>query len=274
MSREGSSRFRSRSLMWNLGSWFSAFFSMMLFVGISYAHSLDEIVGKWSDSPDEKTCKIRVGATPNEHMMYRITKKYIFFYEMDCLILDVVNRGDGLYLNIDCFKEGSSSRWFQKLEVRVLSTNQLKLRFGLAVGKNAANTSVDQETVYRCPDEKITESPQQENKINQWTHDGSVISVIDNNGNLEIDYLKPRKELMTVGVRTETMLFFGTKDGDKVEGHAYIFNKKCGPLPYEVQGRSLNDGRRIVLSGLSPKVDAKCDEVGQVPDVLIFDIMP
>ena len=236
MSREGSSRFRSRSLMWNLGSWFSAFFSMMLFVGISYAHSLDEIVGKWSDSPDEKTCKIRVGATPNEHMMYRITKKYIFFYEMDCLILDVVNRGDGLYLNIDCFKEGSSSRWFQKLEVRVLSTNQLKLRFGLAVGKNAANTSVDQETVYRCPDEKITELPQQENKINQWTHDGSVISVIDNNGNLEIDYLKPRKELMTVGVRTETMLFFGTKDGDKVEGHAYIFNKKCGPLPYEDKG--------------------------------------
>ena len=143
--------------------------------------------------------------------------------------------------------------------------------FGLAVGKNAANTSVDQETVYRCPDEKITESPQLENKINQCRmHHGSVISVIDNNGNLEIDYLKPRKELMTVGVRTETMLFFGTKDGDKVEGHAYIFNKKCGPLPYEVQGRSLNDGRRIVLSGLSPKVDAKCDEVGQVPDVLIF----
>jgi hypothetical protein len=203
----------------------------------------------------------------------QITPKYVLFYEIECLIQDVFNRGDGMDLNIDCLK-GGGARWFEKLEVRRLAANRLSLRFTSRVGKNVVNENSDQETVYRCPDEKVTESPQQQNKISQWMHNGSSMSFVESNGSLEIDYLKPRIKLMAVGVRTETMLFLGTKDGDKIEGRAYIFNQRCGPLQYEVQGQSVNNGHRVVLSGLSPQVDAKCEEVRQVPDVLIFDLMP
>lgn len=48
------------TLIWNL----FALFSMMFFVGTSYAQGLDEIIGKWSDSSHKNTCKIPVGSSP------------------------------------------------------------------------------------------------------------------------------------------------------------------------------------------------------------------
>ena len=41
------------------------------------------------------------------------------------------------------------------------------------------------------------------------------MTVEEDSGNVEIDYLKPRKGLENVGVRGGTMLFVGLMDGSK-----------------------------------------------------------
>jgi hypothetical protein len=110
--------------------------------------------------------------------------------------------------------------------------------------------------------------------ITQWTHNGSVMTFEDASSSLEIDYLEPRDAMMSVGVRTGTMLFLGTKDGDKIEGSAWMFHPLCGPLRYEVEGQYFNNGSRVVLTGLSPRVSSNCELIGQVPDVLRFERIP
>jgi len=79
--------------------------------------------------------------------------------------------------------------------------------------------------------------------------------------------------MRAVGVRDGTLLFSGQKNGDSIEGQAYIFSLKCGPLKYEVKGEMSEGGRRIVLLGFAPKVNAKCEFVDKLPDTLRFDRM-
>ena len=69
--------------------------------------------------------------------------------------------------------------------------------------------------MYGCPSDQNTETAELHTKTNEWSHNGSVMSFEETNGSLEIDYLEPRNGMMAVGVRTGTMLFLGTKDGDK-----------------------------------------------------------
>jgi hypothetical protein len=79
--------------------------------------------------------------------------------------------------------------------------------------------------------------------------------------------------MMDVGVRTETMLFFGSIESDTIQGKAYIFHPKCGPLPYDVQGTFSTGASRLTLSGLSPRVDSKCEVIKGVLEALTFERM-
>jgi hypothetical protein len=234
---------------------------------------LDAIIGKWSDSDDRKSCDTPVGSSPDPVMIYQFSQKYFVYYEIECLIQDVTNRPDELVLNIDCLKAGHS-RWFEKLTVRGLTRNRLSFRFWDHKPGFAGSESNQPIIVYRCPNDQQTESTERNTKTSQWSHNGSVMSFEEANGSLEIDYLEPRNGMMAVGVRTGTMLFLGTEDGDKIEGSAWTFDPRCGPLRYEVEGQLLNNGSRVALSGLSPRVNSNCDVIGQVPDVLRFELMP
>jgi hypothetical protein len=102
-------------------------------------------------------------------------------------------------------------------------------------------------------------------------HNGSTVSFTEESGNLEIDYEKPRPGLLPVGVREGTMLFYGSRNEDVIEGKAYIFNARCGPLRYEVRGTISDTDKVAVLSGLAPRVNAKCDQVGEFVDSLRFE---
>jgi hypothetical protein len=91
---------------------------------------------------------------------------------------------------------------------------------------------------------------------------------------LEIDYLKPRTGLGSVGVRSGTMLFNGLKDGTLISGKAYLFDPRCGPVSYQVTGQFSANRRRLLLSGMAPRTDRSCHIVREVPDSLIFDLTP
>lgn len=98
---------------------------------------------------------------------------------------------------------------------------------------------------------------------------GFFVSFEEVRGSLEIDYQELGTGLTNVSVRPGTMLFLGTEDGDVVQGKAYIFHSKCGPIPYDVEGR-LEGSNRLSLNGYLPKVDARCEATKGTLDNLIF----
>jgi hypothetical protein len=221
----------------------------------SIAQVPTEILGTWSNS--DKTCAL--DASPDEAFIYTITPKYFSYYEIECLIQDASSNADRIDLNLDCFK-GGGIRYFDKIRIDRQSASKLRLNF-----KEGAS-----EVIRRCAEKPIQETPRSKGQKSQWMHNGSIVSFEETDGNLEIDYLKPRPQLIPLGVREETMLFYGTRTGTSVEGKAYIFNQRCGPLSYEVRGEIFNNGGIVVLKGFAPKVDSKCEIIGKVPDRLQF----
>jgi hypothetical protein len=105
----------------------------------------------------------------------------------------------------------------------------------------------------------------------QWIHNGSIVSFEEKDGSVEIDYLIPRGGLGSVGVQEGTTLFYGARNGDAIEGTAYVFNARSGPLGYEVHGEMLSEGTVVLLSGLAPHVNANCEVVWKKLDYLRFD---
>jgi hypothetical protein len=219
-----------------------------------------DLLGVWSNS--DKTCKL--DASPDEAFIYTITPKYISYYEIDCLIQDVNPTGDKAQINLDCFK-GGGIRYFDKLTVQRLPSRKLSLRF---------SSQRDPDVVRLCTKEIPKPAPNIGTKITRWTHNGSIVSFQEDGGTLEIDYEVPRPSVVAVGVRPGTMLFLGTRTAQQIEGKAYIFNRRCGPLGYEVHGEVLDAGKLVMLTGLAPKVSAQCAVVGRIPDTLRFEQLP
>jgi len=103
-----------------------------------------------------------------------------------------------------------------------------------------------------------------------WAHNGSTMSVVTNGTRLEIRYVRPRSGMTAVGVKSGQLLFSGAASDGILSGTAFIFNKRCGPLSYEVSGWENALGSEIVLMGQAPKVSAQCKRVGSVADRLVF----
>jgi hypothetical protein len=97
------------------------------------------------------------------------------------------------------------------------------------------------------------------------------MSISEKNGNLEIAYLQPRQGMLTVGVRANTTLFVGQRDGELVEGTAYIFHPKCGPFGYQAKGQFLEGQRLLHLEGMSPRLNRGCEVERELPEVLRFE---
>ena len=67
----------------------------------------------------------------------------------------------------------------------------------------------------------------------------------------------------------------GTTQGwVKAAGTAYIFNRRCGRIPYKVEGLVLDKGRRVVMTGPAPKVDQRCNVIGSLQDTREFTLVP
>jgi hypothetical protein len=77
--------------------------------------------------PDVKTCNIPVDSSPDPGMLYEFTPTYVFFYEIECLIQDVIRHPQGFDLNVDCLK-GGGARWFEKMVIRRIDSKRVSLR--------------------------------------------------------------------------------------------------------------------------------------------------
>ena len=106
-----------------------------------------------------------------------------------------------------------------------------------------------------------------------WDHNGSVMYLVANGSSREFYYRKPRPGMLEAGARAGSLLFRGqVKDGEYV-GTAYLFNPRCGQIPFQVKGPILDNDERVVLTGQTPYVGRNCQTYGSFTSNLEFRLL-
>jgi hypothetical protein len=104
-----------------------------------------------------------------------------------------------------------------------------------------------------------------------WNHNGSLMRLETDGSDRRFYYERPRPGMIAQGARKGALLFDGIRVGERYEGTAYIFSKRCGVFPYAVSG-SVEDGdRRVVMRGRAPKPGADCGVASHRDDTLVFE---
>jgi len=83
-------------------------------------------------------------------------------------------------------------------------------------------------------------------------HNGSTMVVSNNDGNITIEYERPKSSMRRQGVRNGTMLFEGTISGNRLNGVARVFRRGCAPAEYNVTGRWNVGTGQLSLQGSAP----------------------
>jgi hypothetical protein len=103
-----------------------------------------------------------------------------------------------------------------------------------------------------------------------WDHNGSVVYLLTLGAAREFHYKEPRGGVVEAGARSGALLFRGTVANGQFAGTAFIFDRRCGQLPYPVSGPILDHDKRVVLTGEAPLFGAKCRVQGHFTEVLEF----
>ena len=107
-----------------------------------------------------------------------------------------------------------------------------------------------------------------------WMHNGSVMRQEASGDERRFVYEAPRAGIRRVGAKPGTLLFKGTLEGSSYAGTAYVFSTDCPPQPFPVSGRVSDGGRRVVMTGKSPRISASCEVTGSRDDTLVFTWKP
>jgi hypothetical protein len=106
-----------------------------------------------------------------------------------------------------------------------------------------------------------------------WDHNGSTVYLVAKGRSRKFFYNEPREGLLAAGARPDSLVFSGEAVGEQYRGTAYIFNSRCGRLPYPVSGPILENYRRVELQGRAPRVDSNCRTIDYVDDLLVFQLI-
>jgi hypothetical protein len=106
-----------------------------------------------------------------------------------------------------------------------------------------------------------------------WDHNGSVMSLVANGSSREFYYQKPRPGMFEAGARPGSLLFRGQADNGQYSGTAYMFNPRCGQIPFQVRGAILDNDERLVLTGQAPQVGRNCQTYASYTTNLEFRLL-
>jgi uncharacterized protein len=134
-----------------------------------------------------------------------------------------------------------------------------------------------------CATATATQSPDQpqpgaENQSSQtqqplWDHNGSIVYLVAQGRFRKFYYKEPRSGMVSAGAKPGSLLFDGEVIGEQYQGTAYLFDSRCGQLPYRVSGPILDNYRRVELRGQAPRVDDSCQITEYVDDKLEFQLI-
>ena len=211
----------------------------------------DAFIGDWTSL--EGNCDEDV---PNGIEVIHVTKSGISWWEIDCHVESVKYAGRAMRAAVSCVKGGGATS-AGLLEIQLLPEDKVAFSTrGLTFQGNLTNI------YFKCSDSKTSSQ--------RWLHNGSIVSVKVNNSSIEIRYDIPRAGMRMVGAKKGDLLFLGKKDGNSVEGTAFIFNKACGPHPYKADGIMDPNIGTIRLFGEAPILSNKCDVTKSKKDILEF----
>ena len=106
-----------------------------------------------------------------------------------------------------------------------------------------------------------------------WSHNGSIVYLIAEGLQREFRYYRPREVMLQAGARPDSLLFTGKSENDGYVGTAFIFNPRCGQIPYTVSGPILDNYRRVRLRGRAPRMGSDCRIKGYLTDTLEFTLI-
>jgi len=106
-----------------------------------------------------------------------------------------------------------------------------------------------------------------------WDHNGSTMYLVANGSSRELHYQKPRPGMLEAGAHPDDVLFKGELSDGQLSGTAYIFNAQCGQAPFHVRGSVLDNGGKIVLTGLGPRIGRNCQSNGEYTSTLEFKLL-
>jgi S1-C subfamily serine protease len=106
-----------------------------------------------------------------------------------------------------------------------------------------------------------------------WTYNDSVMYLVSKDQVREFRYQEPRPALIPFGVTPGMLAFRGVISNGEYVGTAYTFSRECGALSFPARGPILDNGKRVLLSGPLPKVDASCQKIGSVDHELEFRLV-
>lgn len=97
--------------------------------------------------------------------------------------------------------------------------------------------------------------------------------LVTNGASREFYYQKPRQGMLEAGAQPGTLLFRGQIDNGQFSGTAYLFNARCGKVPFQVKGPILDNDERVVLTGQAPRVGRSCRTYGYFTSDLEFRLL-
>jgi hypothetical protein len=106
-----------------------------------------------------------------------------------------------------------------------------------------------------------------------WNHNGSKMKLVAQGSSRKFYYSDPRPEIVDAGAKPGFLLFEGKSINGRYIGKAYLVNRRCGQISYNVSGPILDDYRRVELEGQKPRVDNNCRVIGAATDTLTFELV-
>lgn len=109
-----------------------------------------------------------------------------------------------------------------------------------------------------------------------WDHNGSLMRLHAEGPKRVFTYEEPRSGVAAQGVERGTILFDGefADKRSQYKGTAFIFSKRCGNKPYDVEGYLQDHPNLIIMSGSAPEFDrSTCKKDGAKEDKLSFKFL-
>jgi hypothetical protein len=224
----------------------------------SLAQMPGDLFGQWST--DKVACEDNQGEGVT---VFGIGPREIGWYEINCDVRNIRPTKDGVFLRVDCEK-GGGSKGSGDIDIRRINPDILDVY--------VSPMSFSGELRYqlrRCQS-KVAASNQ---PPTFWNHNGSTMYLLVKGSSREFYYERPRMGILEAGARRGALLFSGEVMDNAYQGVAYVFKGFCGQFPYQVSGPILDGGRRVVLRGQAPRVNAECQITGYLTDVLEFSLI-